>query len=138
MGLRSYKTDKIIVTFDPTRCIHSARCLMGLPQVFDNAIRPWVQPEHATPDKVAETVRTCPSGALHYERLDGGPAEAPDEPPSVEPVRGGPLYIRGNVEIQDSAGETISKETRVALCRCGHSQKKPICDNTHRIIGFRT
>lgn len=27
------------------------------------------------------------------------------------------------------------KET-VALCRCGHSSRKPFCDGTHRTCGF--
>jgi len=24
-----------------------------------------------------------------------------------------------------------------ALCRCGHSSRKPLCDGTHRTVGFR-
>jgi len=24
-----------------------------------------------------------------------------------------------------------------ALCRCGRSSKKPLCDGTHRSVGFR-
>jgi len=32
----------------------------------------------------------------------------------------------------------LREDTRVALCRCGHSENKPFCDGTHRKIGFKT
>jgi hypothetical protein len=31
-------------------------------------------------------------------------------------------------------GGVLTEETRVALCRCGASQNKPFCDNSHRLI----
>ena len=31
---------------------------------------------------------------------------------------------------------SVSKET-IALCRCGHSQKKPFCDGAHAAEGFQ-
>jgi CDGSH-type Zn-finger protein len=34
-------------------------------------------------------------------------------------------------------GEAIPTENVYALCRCGHSAGKPLCDGTHREIGFR-
>lgn len=134
MSLHQYKSDKIVVTFDLKRCIHSGICLMGLPQVFDNGARPWVQPAKADAESIAETIRTCPSGALQYKRLDGGPAEQPDAQNSMELQPSGPYYVRGSIELQDSDGQTLSHETRVALCRCGQSKRKPFCDNTHRTI----
>lgn len=134
MGIHRYKSDKIEVTYDPKRCIHAALCLMGLPQVFDTRARPWVQPAKADAESVAETVRSCPSGALQYKRLDGGPEEQPDERNSIEVTPGGPYYVRGSIELRDSDGQVISQESRVALCRCGQSKGKPFCDNTHRTI----
>ncbi len=134
MSIHQYKSDKIVVTFDPKRCIHSAMCLMGLPQVFDTQGRPWVQPAKADAESIAETIRRCPSGALHYTRIDGGPAEQPDAKNSIEPQPGGPYYVRGSIELQDAEGQTLTRETRLALCRCGQSKRKPFCDNTHRTI----
>jgi CDGSH-type Zn-finger protein len=31
----------------------------------------------------------------------------------------------------------IDGKADVALCRCGRSSKKPLCDGTHRTVGFR-
>ncbi|WP_371778310.1 CDGSH iron-sulfur domain-containing protein [Streptosporangium subroseum] len=33
--------------------------------------------------------------------------------------------------------EPLATEDTYALCRCGHSGNKPLCDGTHRKIGFR-
>jgi hypothetical protein len=48
-------------------------CVRGLPQVFVPEARPWVLVDAADADAVAATIGTCPTGALHYRRLDGGP-----------------------------------------------------------------
>ncbi|MFN8531447.1 MAG: CDGSH iron-sulfur domain-containing protein [Anaerolineae bacterium] len=50
----------------------------------------------------------------------------------------GPLYVRGRVEIvSPDGGSIILQDTRVALCRCGASQNKPFCDNSHLSSGFQ-
>ena len=61
-----YETPGITVTFDPNVCTHSAKCVRGLPAVFDVSRRRWIQPELATPEQVAAQVARCPSGALQY------------------------------------------------------------------------
>lgn len=49
----------------------------------------------------------------------------------------GPLLVRGDVELTDSAGEPIARNRKtIALCRCGASTIKPFCDGTHKITGF--
>mgnify|MGYP000865333917 CR=1 FL=1 len=75
-GTQRRASETIAVSFDPQLCIHSARCLQGLPEVFNLEARPWIQPQNSDADAVAETVQRCPSGALTFERLDGGPGEA--------------------------------------------------------------
>jgi uncharacterized Fe-S cluster protein YjdI/CDGSH-type Zn-finger protein len=125
---RSYQTDAIRVRWRSDRCIHSAICLDSLPEVFDATRRPWVEVTAADPDRIAETIRRCPSSALRYERLDGAPDEEPDEPPSIVPTRNGPLHVRGRIEIRDEQGEILDTGYRVALCRCGYSRNQPFCD----------
>ncbi|WP_420829715.1 CDGSH iron-sulfur domain-containing protein [Actinomadura coerulea] len=34
-------------------------------------------------------------------------------------------------------GDAMATEDTYALCRCGRSAAKPLCDGTHREIGFR-
>ena len=64
---KSYSSDAITVSFDPRLCIHAARCVAGAPEVFDPNARPWIRPENAGADKLADVVARCPTGALRYE-----------------------------------------------------------------------
>jgi 3-phenylpropionate/trans-cinnamate dioxygenase ferredoxin subunit len=49
----------------------------------------------------------------------------------------GPLLVSGPIELVDHEGRTILVEAeKIALCRCGHSSRKPFCDATHRGVGF--
>ncbi|MGH7677500.1 MAG: CDGSH iron-sulfur domain-containing protein [Gemmatimonadaceae bacterium] len=121
-----------------SRCIHSAACVRALPAVFDPSRRPWIDLGSADADAIARAVVKCPTGALQYERLDGGAAETVPDSVQVTPVRNGPYLIRGRVDIVDPATRQPHSETRVALCRCGQSKHMPYCDNTHRAIGFRS
>jgi len=133
---RVYANDAIEVHWEPKLCIHARSCVRGLPGVFDPDRRPWVDVDAADADAIAATVLTCPTGALHFRRLDGGPQEEPQET-TVEVLPNGPLVVRGEVRIEDVDGRLICEDTRVALCRCGGSENKPFCDGTHRRIGFR-
>jgi uncharacterized Fe-S cluster protein YjdI len=135
---RAYETEAIRVLWYAGRCIHSAACIRALPSVFDPRRRPWIEVAAADADAVADAVRRCPTGALHYERLDGGAAEVPVSPPEVRALRDGPYVVRGDVTVVDESGTVLRRDTRVALCRCGQSRHMPMCDNTHRAVGFRS
>jgi uncharacterized Fe-S cluster protein YjdI/CDGSH-type Zn-finger protein len=136
MAKRVYKNDRIEVSWNSERCIHTARCLMAAPEVFDTRRRPWVDINAAPADLIAQACDQCPTGALTYRRLDADqPAEATETEITVWP--GGPLIVQGLVRVQLPDGRVLAEERRLALCRCGGSQNQPFCDNTHRRIGFR-
>jgi uncharacterized Fe-S cluster protein YjdI len=124
---KEYEGREATVTFEPRRCLHAAECVRGLPQVFDLDQRPWVQPDGAAADRVAEVVRRCPSGALQY-RLSDGAAEEPDRPTTVSRTVAGQLVMRGDLDIRTAHGDR--HETRVTLCGCGASGNEPYCDHS--------
>jgi uncharacterized Fe-S cluster protein YjdI/CDGSH-type Zn-finger protein len=123
---RAYTGERVTVYYDARRCIHFAECVRGLPGVFDVKARPWIQPDNAGEQRVAEVIRRCPTGALHYELVHGDP-EAPDQPTRIEPVINGPLTVRGELLIETPDGQL--RETRAALCRCGLTENQPFCDH---------
>ena len=135
---RVYGNEQIAVTWEPKFCIHAGYCFRGLPEVFQPESRPWVKINVAAPEQIAETVMRCPTGALHFERLDGGPQEPQPDETTIQTRPNGPLYVRGKVRITGTGGTLIREDTRVALCRCGASENKPFCDGSHRRVGFRT
>ncbi|MFE0173583.1 (4Fe-4S)-binding protein [Streptomyces sp. NPDC059002] len=124
---KPYPGHVITVTFDPARCIHAAECVHGLPQVFDTARRPWIKPDAAPADEVAEVVRRCPSGALQYTLVDGT-TEAPPAETTVRRFADGRIVLRGDLRISAEDGPP-RHETRVTLCGCGRSGNQPYCDH---------
>lgn len=56
----------------------------------------------------------------------------------IEPELDGPLALRGNLEITSGTGRVVSRVSQARLCRCGASNTKPFCDNSHARIGFRS
>lgn len=131
-----YRGRDIEVSFDLDVCIHVGECLRGNRAVFKLERRPWVLPEEGAADVVARVVELCPSGALQYRRLDGGPQEAVPEMTTVTPIKNGPLLVRGRIDVTREDG-TVETMPRATLCRCGQSLHKPFCDNEHIKVGFR-
>ena len=50
----------------------------------------------------------------------------------------GPLLLRGPAHLLAVDGSTVEHDRSViALCRCGRSRLKPLCDGSHRLSRFR-
>jgi CDGSH-type Zn-finger protein/uncharacterized Fe-S cluster protein YjdI len=132
--LHRYESAGVAVTWDARRCIHAAECVQGLPEVFDTSAKPWIQPAAADAASLAEVVNRCPSGALRMHHADRTSAMVVPPLNTCQVTGDGPSYLRGDLTV--NVGDASHTETHVALCRCGASQNKPYCDNSHRKVGF--
>lgn len=132
-----YPADDITVHDNRHACGHAEECIHGAPEVFHKMHRPWITPEKADADKIADVISRCPSGALAYMR-DGVEHASIDRPPRVFVRPGGPYGVQGGVELaveEDAWAEGVTRE-HYTLCRCGGSSNKPFCDGTHQKNGF--
>ena len=50
----------------------------------------------------------------------------------VEVIDFGPLKVTGNFEIKDIKRDKVVTLSEVLLCRCGKSENKPFCDDSHK------
>lgn len=131
-GIEEVRGKKVLVRFEGKRCVHSRQCVLERPDVFvPNVAGEWIHPDAVSVEDVVKVAESCPSGAIRYERLDGGPAEAA---PVVNVVRireNGPLAFRADLRV---GGASVGY--RATLCRCGASKNKPYCDGSHVEAGF--
>jgi CDGSH iron-sulfur domain-containing protein 3 len=61
------------------------------------------------------------------------------EPIVIKIRENGPILIPAPIKLVDHLGNeyplNVGKEF-YALCRCGHSKNKPLCDGAHKECGF--
>ena len=124
-------TKDITVRFNTKRCIHSRHCVLEAPRVFRaNTPGTWIHPEAATLEHLIHVALNCPSGAITYDRHDGGPQERAPDVNFVRIRENGPYAVNASVAMGEGAF------TRATLCRCGQSKNKPFCDNSHIAAKF--
>ncbi|MAM27779.1 MAG: hypothetical protein CMC13_02055 [Flavobacteriaceae bacterium] len=132
---KEYSNGEVTVLWKPGLCIHSAKCVHGLPSVFKPKEKPWVQVENAVTEEIIGTIKACPSGALSYYMNAVGPSEIDKEmkkeTTKIEVMKNGPLLVLGAVNITHDDGREEQKQKRTAFCRCGQSMNQPFCDGTH-------
>ena len=65
-------------------------------------------------------------------------AAGPGEGVTVTVCPDGPLLVRGPARLLTAGGSQVDHDrTVLALCRCGRSRLKPLCDGSHRLSKFR-
>ncbi|MFB4274409.1 ferritin-like domain-containing protein [Nonomuraea sp. MTCD27] len=119
-------------------CVHAAFCIgrtrpiaAMLADTGDSDVR----------SEVMGRIDHCPSGSYSYALERGGDTIEADLPRAVSVLEeedglAGALWVTGGVPVVRSDGRPLETRNRVTLCRCGHSGNKPLCDGTHREIGF--
>lgn len=118
--------DELTVYDDKTRCAHFGQCTDRLPDVFGGDPR-FVKPGDSDPDRLADVVSGCPSGALAYAAgADPQPVEV-TRPAAVRPIVDGPYRIVGGLHVTASDGDPYEIRQRQTLCRCSQSTNKPFC-----------
>lgn len=131
-GVEIVRGKSITLRFEARRCIHSRYCVLRLPNVYKaNVEGAWIDPDAATVEANIGVAHACPSGAIHYERNDGGPAEPAPLVNQLRVLENGPYAVRAPISLN---GSSIC--FRATLCRCGASKNKPFCDGSHHEIGF--
>jgi uncharacterized Fe-S cluster protein YjdI len=129
---KEYRNGDLVVVWQPARCSHSARCIRGLPGVFDNRRRPWIDLAGASPAEIVAQVGRCPSGALSLggaataaavdesearggEAPPPGTASPPPAPPSAAPSAAGPSEGATEVKVAAAGPLLLTGPLRITL-----------------------
>ena len=86
--------------------------------------------------QIMAMIEKCPSGALSYSVDSDGEDVELDLSKQINVTPDGPLWVTGGIVIERSDGQPVETRNRVTLCRCGASKIKPLCDGSHKDVGF--
>jgi CDGSH-type Zn-finger protein len=133
-----YEGSGIVVKRDTTVCMEAGFCgtrLTNIIKMMKNTDDTHIR------SQVIAMIERCPSGSYTY-RIDPAQEDIePDLPKSIavtaEGELAGALWVSGGIPIERADGQPLEIRNRVTLCRCGQSNKKPLCDGTHREQGFK-
>ena len=123
---------EVQIVDDRSICTHAGYCGNRITNVWKAAEH--IDGDEELRDTMVKMVGLCPSGALTIYR-NGVPVE-PNLPVEIRVQQDGPLLLTGEITVRRADGQTFEVRNRVALCRCGQSQNKPLCDGSHKETGF--
>lgn len=159
-GSRKYSNDEITVYWKPAACVHATHCYKELIEVFNPDKRPWVNMKGAPTDEIIEVVDMCPTEALTWkwndeeknksvgpehtnhvkfrrpELLQDDVTDASTRPVMVKVYVDGPVVIKGDFTLVEQGNRKEMKGATLSICRCGISERMPICDGSHIKSGF--
>lgn len=92
-------------------------------------------------NEAIKTANNCPAGRLTAVEKSGEIIEPVLEPEIQilqDPYQGASagIYVKGNIPLQSSDGQSYETRNRYTLCRCGESSNKPFCDAKHILVHY--
>ena len=124
---------KIVVQDDHSLCTHAGFCgnrVTNLWKMLEQSEDTQVRAQ------IMAMVERCPSGTLTFAVDADSEIVEPDLPKEVAVTPDGPLWVSGGIPIERRDGQPLETRNRVTLCRCGASAIKPLCDGSHKEVGF--
>jgi CDGSH-type Zn-finger protein/truncated hemoglobin YjbI len=103
----------------PSQIVEAAAALQDLALRAVRATTPEDQADAAVAERIAE-LSSAQAGAT----------------PGIRLAHNGPYLLTGADRVRTHLGETVEARPQMALCRCGGSAMKPLCDGTHAQNGF--
>ena len=136
-ALEYYHGKEITSVFDRYLCMGAGYC-GELEAVFGTHDQPKYEPDAAPVEDIIDTIRRCPSGALTYMIGDEHFTNYYTET-RISVEKDGPLNCRGDITLIDDqdSDRLLPAADHFTLCRCGGSKKKPVCDGSHKDVGFK-
>ena len=127
------RSAKIFIQDEHSICVHSGFCKDRISDIW--------KMRHDSEDpqvlaRIIDKIDNCPSGALAYALEEDGEIIEPDLPMEIVVIPDGPLWVSGGIPVERGDGQPLETRNRVTLCRCGASAIKPLCDGSHKEIGF--
>lgn len=120
--------------------LNDTKELCSFARFCDRGGRIWnlIEKSDDVSNKIAiEEGKNCPSGRLVLIDKKTKKVIEPKFSKSISVTHdnqlgvGGPLWIKGGIEIESADGKSYEIRNRVCLCRCGESENKPFCDGSH-------
>ncbi len=134
---KNYVGKRITIHDNRSICSHAAECVNNLPSVFRLNQTPWIDPDQEiNVERIIETVRKCPSGALSYS-IDSVEYNDYNDRPLVKISKNGPYLVTGSIDLVGIIFSDDASKEHYTLCRCGASKNKPFCDGSHFNINFK-
>ena len=129
----NHEGEKIVVKDDRSLCTHAGFCGNRVTNIWKMVGK---SDDTQVRAQIMAMVERCPSGALSFALEADGEIVELDLPKEIAVTPDGPLWISGGIPVERRDGQPLETRNRVTLCRCGASAHKPLCDGTHKEIGF--
>jgi CDGSH-type Zn-finger protein len=126
----TYEGKNIILHDEEKLCAFARFC-------HNNKSDVWSSTENDELEEAKNFACNCPSGRLHLKDKKTNEEFKNDYKDEISIIQdpskrcSGPIWVKGNISVEDEDGNVYEKGNSVTLCRCGNSNNKPFCDARH-------